>query len=275
MQKTIVFAALAMSVSLALADSVTNSVPFDFKKKPVTEEERLARKAYVEKRMLEHTGGKIVRPGTKMGEIVYVNCQNRAERTLLDESAAYFTEQAKFNISVKDGSFDFRNPQIQGNASLFVIDDESLPPILVAPESRWAMVNVAPLAKGAGEKPAFFQARVKKELTRGFAMLCGASNSGYPDALTGGISNTAQLDKFADARLPVDVIARFAPYMQPFGATPAVITTYRKACKEGWAPAPTNDYQKAIFEQVANEKSETLKGPTNPRKITFDPKKGE
>ena len=28
MKKTIVFAALAMSVSLALADSVTNSVPF-------------------------------------------------------------------------------------------------------------------------------------------------------------------------------------------------------------------------------------------------------
>lgn len=272
MKTCLVMGVAALIASAAFAQE---KAPFDFKKKPANEEERLARKAYIEKRMMEHTGGKILRPGTRTGEVVYVNCQKRADKALLDESVAYFTDQAKFSITVKDGAFDLKNPQIQGNASLFVVDDESLPPLLVAPENRWAMVNVAPLAKGAGEKPAFFQARVKKELTRGFAALCGAMNSGYPEALTGGIAETAQLDKHADARLPVDVIARFAPYMAPFGVTPAVITTYRKACKEGWAPAPTNEYQKAILEQVQKEKTETLKGPENPRKITFDPAKGE
>lgn len=275
MNKLIIFPIFALSAACILADAAPTAAPFDLKKKPQTEEEREARKAYIQQRMLEHTGGKIVRPGTKTGEIVYVNCQKRADRTLIDESVAYFAEQAKFNISVKEGSFDLKNPQIQGNASLFIVDDETLPPILVAPENRWTMVNVAPLAQGAGEKPAFFQARVKKELTRGFAALCGAMNSGYPDALTGGIVKTEDLDKHADARLPVDVIARFAPYMQPFGVTPAVITTYRKACQEGWAPAPENDYQKAIAEKVREEKAETLKGPTQPRKINFDPKKGE
>ena len=40
---------------------------------------------------------------------------------------------------------------------------------------------------------------------------------------------------------------------------------YRKACMDGWAPAPTNEYQKAIWDQVHAI-------PTKPIKIEFDPK---
>lgn len=256
------FTVLATTTSLrgAAGDEV-------IQKKPTKEE--------IADRIARHTGGRLVRPGTRTGEVVYVNCQTRAPKELLEESVAYFEDCSKFNITIQDGTFNLANPEIKGNTSLFVVDDEALPPLLLAPESRWAMVNVAPLAKGYGEKPAFFNARVKKELTRGFAMLCGATNSGYPHALTGGIAETKMLDKHVDARLPVDVIARFAPYMEPFGVTPAVITTYRRACQEGWAPAPTNEYQKVIWEQIQSEKAETLKGPTKPRKIKFDPKKGE
>lgn len=236
--------------AFALFAAEPEKPPFDFKKPPVDEAERQARRAYIQDRMMRSTGGKLVRPGTRTGEIVYVNCQKRADRRLLEESAAYFVENAKCNIAVKDGTFDFAKPQIQGSLSLFIVDDEKLPVLLVAPEDRWAIVNVAPLAKGRGEKPAFFEARVKKELTRGFALLCGAMNSRYPNTLTGGISATEQLDKHIDERLPVDVIMRFATYLEPFGVKPAVETTYRRACQEGWAPAPTNDYQKAVWESV-------------------------
>lgn len=269
--KNLVFVAVFAAVTgIAFA---AEPPPFDLKKKPANEAERQARKAYMEKRMLEHTGGKIVQPGSLKGEIVYVNCQTRADKAWLEESAAYFRDQAKFNIRIADGGkFAFQKPQIQGNVSLFVVNDPALPALLVAPEDRWAVVNVAPLDNG---KPAFFKARVVKELARGFSALCGAMNSSYPAALTGGVTKPGDLDEFSDARLPVDVIARFAPYLAPFGASPAVYSTYRSACKEGWAPAPTNDYQKAIFEKVQQEKSETLKGPKNPRKIEFDPKKGE
>ena len=263
-----------LALVTTVAATAAEKPPFDFHQKPKDEAERLARKAYIEKRMMERTGGKLMRPGTQAGKVVYVNCQTKADRSVIDESVKYFSEQSKFKIEVKDGgTFDLKAPKIEGNASLFIVDDPALPALLVAPENRWAMVNVAPLAKDAA--PAYFKARVNKELTRGFAALCGAMNSGYPQALTGGITKPADLDKHADGRLPVDVLARFAPYMEPFGVTPAVITTYRKACQEGWAPAPTNDFQKAIAEQIKKEKEETLKGPANPRKITFDPKKGE
>jgi hypothetical protein len=247
--------------------------PFDIHKKAVTPEEKAQRKAYFEKRFLEHTGGRILRPGTRKGTVYYINCQKRAQADWLEESRDYMAGYSKFNVAIKDGEFDLAAPKVEGNASLFVVDDDKLPPILVAPESRWAIVNVAPLAKDA--KPAFFEARVTQALTRGFCFLCGASNSQFPRALTGGVTGPADLDKFPDYRLPVDIEKRMASYMEPFGVTPAVMATYRQACKEGWAPAPANDYQKQVAEAIAKEKAETLKGPKSPRKIVFDPKKGE
>ena len=36
-------------------------------------------------------------------------------------------------------------------------------------------------------------------------------------------------------------------------------TTYRAAVKEGWAPAPTNDFQKAIWEKIKAEKEAAAK----------------
>ena len=44
------------------------------------------------------------------------------------------------------------------------------------------------------------------------------------------------------------------------------VGTYRQACQEGWAPAPKNDEQKAIWNQVHAI-------PDKPIKIEFDPKK--
>lgn len=206
---------------------------------------------------LRKTGGFVAKPGTQKGEVVYVNCQKRAETNLIEESIAYFKEETKFKITLKDGSFDLVAPKVQGNASLFIVDDEKLPPLLVAPESRWAMVNIAPIARE--QRPAYFQARVKKELTRGFAFLCGASNSQYPMALTRGIENQADLDRNPDLGLPVDVIHRFKSYMESFGVEPEVRATYRTAIKQGWAEKPADEYQKKIWDEMHEIPTEPIK----------------
>ena len=49
---------------------------------------------------------------------------------------------------------------------------------------------------------------------------------------------------------------------------PYRLTTYRKACEEGWANPPTNDVQKAIWDKV-----HAL--PTEPLKIKPEEKKTE
>lgn len=213
---------------------------------------------------LKRTGGRIVKPGTQKGEVVYINCQSEAKVEWIRESIDYFTKETRFKISLKEGKFNLARPDVRGSVSLFIVDDPALPNLLAAPENRWAMVNMAPLKC---EKPAFFEARVKKQLTRGFAYLCGGTNSQYPCAITGGITGPEMLDRQMDHYLPVDVLMRFQSAMPAFGVTPARSFSYLTACKQGWAPAPTNDYQKAIWKS-------THEIPKNPLTIEFDPKKG-
>ena len=260
--KHLIIAAFAAAASAISSASSVVTVVTNADGKVVRKVDRARLDAIMEAR----TGGKILVPGSMKGKIVYVNAQTRAPRKWLEQNAATFGEATKLAVEVADGKFDFPSPKIQGEASLFVVDDPALPPLLSAPESRWAMVNVAPLAKGAGEKPQFFAARVQKELTRGFCLLAGAQNSGYPDALVGCITKPEDLDRFADCRLPIDVMNRFAPYLKGYGITPKVYSTYKKACESGWAPEPTNDVQRTIWKQVHAV-------PDKPITIEFDPKK--
>lgn len=240
-----------------------NKHPFDFHTKPKDEAEKQARKAYVAEMMRKRTGGLVVRPGSQRGEIAYVNCQSAAEDRILKDSIEYFAKETKFKIVLKNGVFDFAKPKLIGNVSIFIVDDVNLPPMLVAPESRWTMVNVAPLKS---DKPAFFEARVRKALARAFAYTCGGANSRYPNALTGGVTKVSDLDKIVELRLPVDVFSRMASYMISFGVTPASTCSYRKACTEGWAAAPVDKYQKAVWDEVH-------KMPTTPIVIKPEVKK--
>ena len=57
-------------------------------------------------------------------------------------------------------------------------------------------------------------------------------------------------------------------YLLSLGVKPYRLTTYRKACEEGWANPPTNDVQKAIWDKVHAM-------PTEPIKIKPETKKQE
>ena len=225
----------------------------------------LERKAKLEAVVNERAGGFIEKPGSGRGSIVYVNCQTNAPKAWIEESIAYFKEMTKFNIVYEEGAFDLREPKFSGNVAIFVVEDESLPVMLVAPEGRWAMVNIAVLAQE--KRPMFFEQRTKKELSRAFAYLCGATASQYDRSLTRGLRNLSELDKNRDYELPMDIINRFWGYMKPLGVVPAERATYLKACQDGWAPQPTNEYQQAIWDKVHAM-------PEKPMKIEFDPKNG-
>ncbi len=66
--------------------------------------------------------------------------------------------------------------------------------------------------------------------------------------------------------IPIDMANRYTSYLATLGVKPAHERTYRQACKEGWAPPPTNDIQRAIWQKVH-------KIPDNPMTIEYDPKK--
>ncbi len=247
---------------------ITTGLAFTVSSEPAEpQKERLStieRKAKLEAVVNQRVGGFIERPGTAKGSITYVNCQQKAPKAWIDESIAYFSEVTKFKINYAEGTFDIKNPKVEGNVAIFIVDDDGLPTLLIAPENRWAMVNIAPIAQE--KRPAFFEQRTKKELSRAFAYLCGATGSRYERSLTRGITSQSDLDKNPDYELPMDVVQRFWDYMKPLGVLPIQRATYIKACQEGWAPEPTNDVQRSVWQKVHAI-------PDKPIKIEFDPKK--
>ena len=212
-------------------------------------------------------GGQIARPGTLNGTITFVNSQSKAAEEILRGSVEFLAKKTNYSIRLKEGAFCFPAVEKIGEVSLFIIDDVNLPTILSAPEDGWVAVNVARLNQGYGAKPAIFKARVQKELTRGFCILAGSQDSNYKDSLLGPVITPEDLDVHEDYRFPIDIQRRFKPYLEKWGVTPGVITTYRRACEEGWAPQPTNEMQQAIWDKVHAM-------PEKPIKIEFDPKKG-
>ena len=254
----VLFSAVA-AVAIA-AEPVTNVVNIT----KLSREERAKLKEIFNR----YEGGKIGKPGSKRGKIVYVNAQRRAKTEWMREQIKEINGKLHYDIEIMDGEFSLPSPKLAAEANLFIVDDPALPSLLAAPENRWVAVNVAGLASGEGEKPQFFEARVKKSLTRGFCLLAGAQDSGFKMSLMGCMTKPEELDAHVDSRLPVDVIKRFGPYLEGYGVKPEKIVSYRKACEEGWAPQPTNDIQKAVWDDVHAM-------PTEPIKIKPEEKKTE
>jgi len=212
----------------------------------------------------ELDGGMVKKPNTQKGHIIFANCQTTADIHLLKDAAKNFEDELCIEINVENGAFQFPNPRLLAPATLFLIDDASLPTLLSAPEDGWAFVNVAKL--GRNDDP-FFESRVTKEISRGFAILCGAFMSQYANPLVSCITKPEQLDAIEKATLPFDSLIRIPTYLDGYGISPYEPYSYMDACQEGFAPAPTNEVQQAIWDKVHAI-------PSNPMKIEFDPKKG-
>lgn len=254
---------VVLALSAVVAVSAFAEAPKEAPKRPnLTPEQKQQLR---DKLMLARGGERIARPGTQKGAITIVNAQTRAADAWIAKTTDGLRRETSFKIDVKKGSFDLNKPAVEGGATLFIVDDKALPRVLVAPEDRWAMMNVAALAD---ERSAFFEARVQKELSRVFAMMCGGMASNTPISLVGPMPTVASLDEIPTAKLPLDVLARFNPYMKAYGVTPAEMKSYRKACEEGWAPQPTNSVQKTIWAEYHTD-------PSKPMEIKFDKKVGK
>lgn len=152
----------------------------------------------------------------------------------------------------------------EATVAVVFTEDDVNPALLVAPDEHWALVNVRALARGLATDRArerFLPSRCSKQLKRAFVAACG----GFASSFKGNIMNvreTADLDLCPDL-LPVDRISAALAHMRLLKMRPRDWYTYEDACEEGWAPAPTNDVQKAIWDKVHNP-------PTKPLKITYD-----
>lgn len=207
------------------------------------------------------SAGFVALPGSQKGQIAIVNKQSRFPAKELAEIAAFIEGQTLCKTIVGPG---------EGSQIIVeVVDDSSLPALVAYPEDFKAVMNVGKLDVGlkGSALDKFFVSRCRKELLRAFCFACGAGGSQYPDNIMA-IGKIQDLDLIQEF-IPGDTIYACQRRAKSAGVTQKLFVSYARACKEGWAPAPTNDVQRIVFEKVKALKE---KGPTNPIKIA-PPKK--
>lgn len=259
-----------MKVSvMALAALVTMSVfaaeETDGAKPKLTREEMrekgLARKAMIEARH----GGKVRNTANQRGKVVVLNAQKTVDAAQINEPMEKLAKYLRVTIDVQNG--EAAEPckarelkkSLGADALLMVVEcDKCSEPMMIAPDGAWAVVNV----KALGDRNV--DTRLRKEVVRAFAYLCGGTKSQYADPMTAAVTDVRQLDLIGQAELPIDVLTRTTEYLKTLGVTQYEEVSYQTACRQGWAPAPTNEVQKAIWEKINAEKNEA---PSNPIKI--------
>ena len=75
----------------------------------------------------------------------------------------------------------------------------------------------------------------------------GAANSNFEHCLLKPVLTPADLDALKSLSLSPEPFNKIMMQAQKLGITPLRTTSYRKAVEEGWAPAPTNVFQSAIW----------------------------
>lgn len=210
---------------------------------------------------LQKVGGYLPTPKSYKGLVALVNRQTRVDETNLVAIAELFERETRCKFRVVR--------EAEGaTVRLTVIDDPKEPVMLLAPDDRWGVVNLAKVVDdlpGESARAKFFVPRARKLVVKALSILCGGAASTFP----GNVMNAAsarELDELKE-QVPFDMTQKYASYLPRVGVTPKVEVTYRTACREGWAPAPTNEAQKAIWEKVHAI-------PATPMKIEFDSKKG-
>ena len=150
--------------------------------------------------------------------------------------------------------------------AIFIVDKPGGETLLVSPEGCWVELNVAPLA--ADNPPQeLLDKRVKREMWRALAYGMGVGNE-QMGSLLNHITSVKELDANEYNEPTPDAFNHIIYSAAKRKMARVRYTSYRQACREGWAPAPTNDAQRAVLEQIKADKE---RGPTNP--ITIQPPK--
>lgn len=262
--KSLVMAVIVAIAAASLSAADPSSPALDKK-----EQGRINREKFV-----KATGGFIIDKRNAVGHASIINSQKRLKVSFLKAKAEALEKNVWFFVKYSEPSKPIALDGIEdavkeagGKASVILLEAERLPTLMVLPESRCAIVNVTELAKGCKDDAAL-EERASKEITRAFCFAFGAGYSSRAGGVMDPITSMTDLDLVLVDVIGLDVLPEVSRFAEQFGIVRFKRSTYLKACQEGWAAAPTNDVQKAIWEQ-------TRQIPTKPIKIEFDPAKGK
>ena len=258
-------AACALAAGMLLADGAADT-------NALAKAER--RRQRREQRVAQEGG--LVEKAAKGGKtIMFTNMQRRVEPAVVETAAQTLAGvvnmpvQTAAGVPAKGALAEAETAAKRGGfgAVVLLVEEKGLPAVLVAPERSWAVVNVTALAEDFPPSEVL-AVRVRKELVRAAAWALGAGESMMKPCLMQYAPTVADLDANRTMVPSPDPMMRMVNGGMARGLQTVRRATYRQACKEGWAPAPTNDVQRAIWEKVQAEKE---RGPSNP--LTIAPPK--
>ena len=214
------------------------------------------------KRNLEKVGGYVERP-VEGPAVLFINEQNNLPDSDFRAQVQGITSKLRIRNIIQTGSTlsapSFLATNYLSNADIAAVisvcEIADTPALTIYPELRAAVINVSPLS---ADKKELLAERVRKELWRAFGFVFGGGYTiAYPKAALRPIgSDVKELDRLECVSLSIDSLQSINKVMERWGMTPVKKTSYKRACEEGWAPAPTNEIQKAIWEQ-AKKNAET------------------
>jgi hypothetical protein len=219
---------------------------------------------------LERMGGMVVQPGSQKGKIVILNAQNMMSDSDIAKTIDIMSKLTPYKFEVLKVKQDtaYKVAKNSDNpVKVLLLNDNDTPSLLASPDEHWAAVNVSKMSKNLKSERAknkFFASRCRKQLMRAFVYACGGAGSAYQHNILA-IKELEELD-FVDEFIPEDAYDACRKFLADKGIHPERKLVYVRACQEGWAPAPTNQFQKVIWDKI-----HAL--PKNPIKIKPETKK--
>ena len=216
------------------------------------------------------TGGRVVPPSNGKSVLVWDSTGKAAKA--IDVFQRYDEKVMHIPLTLRQGdtggggtAFEIatKAKNSQTPAVIFVYEQRGAPTLAVYPEDAVACINLFSLTTEDKEK---FDQRIQKEVFRAFGIILG----GYHIPRMACVMEPAYSLEDLDAiRCTTLAPMRFNGILKSAKMLNLPVqrpVPYITACREGWAPTPTNDVQKAIWEKVKADKE---RGPTNP--ITIPP----
>lgn len=146
-----------------------------------------------------------------------------------------------------------------------IVDSEAFGMLALYPEENRAQVNVRALAADNAPMETV-ETRLRTELARAALFVLGSGTVPY-DCLTKPVRSLAELDALAKETPSAESLLHLGTG-RVLGIGMIRYASYEAACREGWAPAPTNDIQKAIWDKVHAMPTAPIKIKPETKKVT-------
>jgi hypothetical protein len=212
------------------------------------------------------------------GSILFIDTQNHVDITsgldsaikALDAEFHFDIRRTELNEKITPANVFTLQHKLKASVAIFITENNEMPSIVTCPDAHIAIVNILPLVKGCSNV-ARRNKRIRCEMLRAFAFAFGAGFSQYGALLMSPMDTAIDREVIPSKTfLPFDTVIVIRKIANSRGITPYKIEFYETAYREGWAPPPANDVQRAIIEQVKADKE---RGPTNPIKIPMPKRK--